>query len=208
MKRIIKFVYPLFCMLVLFGCNNAFNVEKDKKKNKETEPLFEYTLELNIINESSTERTVMTEAYVLYDDINHAYKLYDCEPMTIPAEGNLIYTTRIQDSLCAAPHLSHIIRIGDVAFAGFDTGAFKKQTDDLTSLEEFSVTETVLGSVDWTKDNAPILKIGDKSFCINEDLSELKMTYTVTIKDDIDILETEREMYTHGIKITPQIPST
>lgn len=183
--------------LCLAGCPSEESV---------SEPLFGYTLELNITNKSSVGRTVLAEAYVLYDEIKQARKLYDCEPVTIPAGETHTYTTRIQDSLCAPPHLSHIIRIGDVVFAGFDTGSFRKETADPTLPEEFSVAGTVPCSVDWTKEGDPVLKTGEESFYINEGLPEVKIICTVDIRDEAGSPESGSDGYTHGIKITPVQP--
>lgn len=129
----------------------------------------------------------MAEAYVLYDDIRQARKLYDCDSMAIPAGGTAKYTARIEDSLCAPPHLSHIIRIGGAAFAEFDTGLFKRRTENPASPEAFSVAGTVPVSVDWTQDGGPVLETGEESLNVTEELPEIKIICTVTIQDEADI---------------------
>ncbi|MDE5582067.1 MAG: hypothetical protein K2I95_11695, partial [Treponemataceae bacterium] len=66
---------------------------------------------MNISNESSAAKTVMAEAYMLYDD--YAEKLYDCEPLSVPAGNSCKYVCTIANALCSPPHRSHILKIGE-----------------------------------------------------------------------------------------------
>lgn len=169
------------------------------------EPSYEYTLELNIKNESSSKKSVMAQAYVLYDSASNsektALKLYDCEPLTVESKTSDTYTCTIQDALCAPPHLSHIIKIDEKNFAGFDLDNFTLQSDNSSLSEKISAVKTNLGSVDWSKNNFPTLSYENKTFN-TENSSEIKIIYEVIIKDDSDILESEKSDFADGIKIS------
>lgn len=167
------------------------------------EPSYEYTIELNIKNESSSQKSVMAQAYVLYDSDSEktALKLYDCEPLTVESKTSSTYTCTIQDALCAPPHLSHIIKIDEKNFAGFDLNNFTLQSDNSSLSEKISALKTNLGSVDWSKNNFPTLSYENKTFN-TENSSEIRIIYEVIIKDDSDILESEKSYFADGIKIS------
>lgn len=167
------------------------------------EPSYEYTIELNIKNESSSQKSVMAQAYVLYDSDSEktALKLYDCEPLTVESKTSSTYTCTIQDALCAPPHLSHIIKIDEKNFAGFDLNNFTLQSDNSSLSEKISALKTNLGSVDWSKNNFPTLSYENKTFN-TENSSEIRIIYEVIIKDDSDILESEKSYFADGIKMS------
>lgn len=167
------------------------------------EPSYEYTIELNIKNESSSQKSVMAQAYVLYDSDSEktALKLYDCEPLTVESKTSSTYTCTIQDALCAPPHLSHIIKIDEKNFAGFDLNNFTLQSDNSSLSEKISALKTNLGSVDWSKNNFPTLSYENKTFN-TENSSEIRIIYELIIKDDSDILESEKSYFADGIKMS------
>lgn len=167
------------------------------------EPSYEYTIELNVKNESSSQKSVMAQAYVLYNSNSEktALKLYDCEPLTVESKTSDTYTCTIQDALCAPPHLSHIIKIDEKNFAGFDLDNFTLQSDNSSLSEKISALKTNLGSVDWSKNNFPTLSYENKTFN-TENSSEIRIIYEVIIKDDSDILESEKSDFADGIKIS------
>ncbi len=169
------------------------------------EPSYEYSIELNIKNESSSQKSVVAQAYVLYDSDSDsekiARKLYDCKSLSVDSKNSATYTCTIQDSLCAPPHLSHIILIGEKKFAGFDSDNFTLQNESSSSSEKISALKTNLGSVDWTKNDFPTLSYENKTFD-TKDSSEIKIIYEVTIKDDSDISESEKKDFADGIKIS------
>ena len=153
------------------------------------EQSFEYVVELNISNESSAAKTVMAEAYMLYDD--YAEKLYDCEPLSVPAKDSCKYVRTIANALCAPPHLSHLFKIGETYFAGFD-GSVNVRID---------TAKSNLGSVDWSKSESPVISYEGKCFIAKENAA-IKLVYEVIIKNEADIPETEKDDYSDGIKIT------
>lgn len=152
------------------------------------EQTFEYVVELNISNESSAAKTVMAEAYMLYDD--YAEKLYDCEPLSVPAKDSCKYVRTIANALCAPPHLSHIFKIGETYFAGFD-GNVNVRID---------TAKSNLGSVDWSESESPVISYEGKRFIVKENAA-IKLVYEVIIKNEADIPETEKGDYSDGIKI-------
>lgn len=111
------------------------------------------------------------------------------------------YEYTIQDALCAPPHLSHIIKIDEKNFAGFDLDNFTLQSDNSSLSEKISALKTNLGSVDWSKNNFPTLSYENKTFN-TENSSEIRIIYEVIIKDDSDILESEKSDFADGIKIS------
>ncbi|MDE5799061.1 MAG: hypothetical protein K2H73_08640 [Treponemataceae bacterium] len=152
------------------------------------EQTFEYVVELNILNESSAAKTVMAEAYMLYDD--YAEKLYDCTPLSVPANNSCEYVRTIANALCAPPRLSHILKIGETYFVGFDRNV-NLQID---------TAKSNLGSVDWSESESPVISYEDKRFIAKENAA-IKLVYEVIIKNEADIPETEKGDYSDGIKI-------
>lgn len=159
------------------------------------EQSFEYVVELNISNESSAAKTVMAEAYILYDD--YAEKLYDCEPLSVPANDSCEYVCTIANALCAPPRLSHIFKIGETYFAGFD-GNVNLRTED--SVPAKNIAKSNLGSVDWSESECPVVSYEGKSFIAKENAA-IKLLYEVIIKNEADIPEAEKGDYSAGIKI-------
>ena len=112
-----KFIYSLNILSVLFCFSSCPFFSRPEPV---TEPLFLYTVEINISNESSSEKTLITEAYILYGD-GSAQKIYNCDSVSIFAQQSDTYSKTIYLDACAEPYLSHIIKINDKNYAGFDT---------------------------------------------------------------------------------------
>ena len=130
---------------------------------------------------------------MLYDD--YAEKLYDCEPLSVPAGNSCKYVCTIANALCAPPHLSHILKIGETYFAGFDRSV-KVRIDSAKSN---------LCSVDWSESECPVISYGDKRFTAEKNAA-IKFMYEVIIKNEDDIPETKKDDYSDGIKITIKNP--
>lgn len=161
------------------------------------EQSFEYVVELNILNESSVAKTVMAEAYMLYDD--YAEKLYDCKPLSVPANNSCKYACTIANALCAPPHLSHIFKIGETYFAGFDESV-NLRTEDSVPTKKIDIAKSNLGSVDWSENECPVISYEGKRFIAKENAA-IKLMYEVIIKNEADIPEAEKGDYCDGIKI-------
>ena len=165
-----------------------------------TEPLFLYTVEINISNESSSEKALITEAYILYGD-ESAQKIYNCDSVSIFAQQSDTYSKTICLDACAEPYLSHIIKINDKNYAGFDTNTCTIFTTSSDKVEQIQAERINLGSVDWTQGEYPIVNYEGKSFTAPENYHSIKIIYSITIKDEEAILEEEKADYTNGVKI-------
>lgn len=157
------------------------------------EQSFAYVVELNISNESAAAKTVMAEAYILYDD--DAEKRYDCEPLSVPANDFCKYVCTIANALCAPPHLSHIFKIDKTYFVGFDSVLAKN----------IDIAKSNLGSVDWSESERPVMRYEGKRFVAKENAA-IRLMYEVIIKNEPDIPETEKGDYCDGITITIKNP--
>ena len=163
-----------------------------------TDPLFLYTVEATISNESSSEKSLITDAYILLRN-EKAEKMYSCDSMQILANRTAIYSETIAMVDCPQPHLSHIFKIDGKNYVGFDTETYIVNSEQ----EEHIKAERInLGSVDWTQGEYPIVNYEGKSFNAPEGYRGIKLLYSITIKDEADILEEEKADYINGVKIT------
>ena len=193
MKRLFFSILIFYAFLSLSGCPGTV---------PENENSFGYLVELNIKNETAVTASACVEAYTLYDKDNVALKLYDCDSLFIQSGSEKKLTLRIENSLCASPHLSHIIQINGKNFSGFNTESIKLQLEDSSSPVSISSLKMNLGSVDWTKDVQPVLLYEGKSFKLSKRNSEVKNIYEIIIKNENDISGSEMADYTEGIKIS------
>lgn len=166
-----------------------------------TDPLFLYTVEATISNESSSEKSFMTDAYILYGN-NSGQKIYSCNSVQVFAQESDTYSKNICLDACAEPHLSHIIKIDGKNYAGFDTNTCSIFTTSSDEVEQIQAEKINLGSVDWTQGEYPIVNYEGKSFNAPEGYRGIKLLYSITIKDEADILEEEKADYINGVKIT------
>ncbi len=163
------------------------------KEEPVTEPSYTYTVEINITNNSSSQKTLNVQAYTLYDEDNFAQKLYDCDSLTVEANKTASYSEKIENTLCDLPHLSHVLQIDEKNFAGFDTETLKIKKDDAETTESIVAESSNLGSVKWNSNSEALLtyKIEgeDKTFTVKENVNDIKIIYAVTIdvNDNISI---------------------
>lgn len=195
MKKIFLLLSLVFVELCLTGCIADNTIVE--------EPGFLYKVEVNIHNESSSEKTISTETYSLYDE-NHCHKLADDdnEKTIIASKMFERYEHIISFDLCPPPHLSHIFKIDGKNFAGFNPEEYTSFRDIHTGkkIEKITAVKTDIGSVDWSQDVKLIVNYKGKSFYENTD-SIIKLIYTVIIKDEADIADSEKSEYTEGVKI-------
>lgn len=163
-----------------------------------SEPYFLYELEVNVVNESSSEYDISTEVFSLHNDV--ARKIYDLEIVRHAACSNETYTFSICEGECAEPHLSYILKIGENVYSGFDTSVFKVKKDFYETPEYITAVKDKLGSVDWTVQKNAVINFNGETFEIAEKGKIAKFIYTVTVKDEENILPEEAGDYTNGIK--------
>lgn len=193
MKKQLFIITGLLIGLSLTGCPKA---------GPEVENSFGYTVELNIQNKSSVSVSAGFEAYTLYDEENIAVKLYDYNPVIIDSGCEKTYNFNVQQALCFAPHLSHIFKISEKIFSGFDTNTIKIQSEDSATSFSISSLKINLGSIDWTQTQLPVLMYDGKTFNLPDKNTQAKIIYNVIIKNKSDITESEKNDYTEGIKIS------
>jgi hypothetical protein len=163
-----------------------------------SEPYFLYELEVNVINESSSEYDISTEVFSLHNDV--ARKIYDLEIVRHAACSNETYTFSICEGECAEPHLSHILKINENIYAGFNAETVAVVKDNPEVPETIIAVKDKLGSVDWTVQKNAVINFNDETFEIAEKGKIAKFIYTVTVKDEENILPEEAGDYTNGIK--------
>ena len=155
------------------------------------ESSYAYTVEVNVTNNSSSQKTLTLQAYTLYDEDNLAQKLYDCDSLTVEANKTAFYSEKIENALCDLPHLSFVLKIGKKNFAGFDTEAFKIKEDDAEVAESIIAESSNLGSVKWNSNSEALLTYKsegeDKIVTVKENVNDIKIIYTVTIDDSDNI---------------------
>lgn len=155
------------------------------------ESSYAYTVEVNVTNNSSSQKTLTLQAYTLYDEDNLAQKLYDCDSLTVEANKTASYSEKIENALCDLPHLSFVLKIGEKNFAGFDTEAFKIKEDDAEAAESIIAESSNLGSVKWNSNSEALLTYKsegeDKIVTVKENVNDIKIIYTVTIDDSDNI---------------------
>lgn len=191
MKKIFLLLSLIFVELCLTGCIADNTIVE--------EPEFLYKVEVNIHNESSSEKSISTETYSLCG--NHCHKLDDSEKTIIVSKMFDRYEYSISFGLCAPPHLSHIFKIDGKNFAGFNPEKYISQDIHTgKKIEKITAVKTDIGSVDWSQDVKLIVNYKGKSFYENTD-SIIKLIYTVIIKDEADIADSEKSEYTEGVKI-------
>ena len=167
------------------------------------DPIFLYNIELNIQNESSSSKSIMSEAYTLYDSDKEACKLFDLDTLTVAAGSSDSFVQTVSQGLCGFPHLSHIMKIDGKCFSGFDTESFVLKDSDNSDLQgKISALKTNLGSVDWTQGKKTVVNYDGKSFTADENSSKIKLVYSIILKDEADIPESEKDEYVEGIKIS------
>jgi hypothetical protein len=183
-KTFIKKVsLPLFALLF-----TACPKEESVKESSYT-----YTVEVNVTNNSSSQKILTLQAYTLYDEDNLAQKLYDCDSLTVEANKTASYSEKIENALCDLPHLSCVLKIGEKNFAGFDTEVFKIKEDDAEAAESIIAESSNLGSVKWNSNSEALLTYKsegeDKIVTVKENVNDIKIIYTVTIdaSDNISI---------------------
>lgn len=190
-----KVIYSLIILSVIFCFMSCPFFSRPEPV---TDPLFLYTVEATISNESSSEKSFMTDAYIIRSD-KTTQKVYSCESVQIFAQKITLYNKPIYRELCADPHLSHIFKIDGKNYAGFDTETYIVNSEQ----EEHIKAERInLGSVDWTQGEYPIVNYEGKSFNAPEGYRGIKLLYSITIKDEDAILEEEKADYINGVKIT------
>lgn len=155
------------------------------------ESLYAYTVEVNVTNNSSSQKTLTLQAYTLYDEDNLAQKLYDCDSLTVEANKTASYSEKIENALCDLPHLSFVLQIGEKYYAGFDTEAFKIKEDGAEVAESIIAESSNLGSVKWNSNSEALLTYKsegeDKIVTVKENVNDIKIIYTVTIDDSDNI---------------------
>lgn len=184
MKKSLLVFAVAMAVLCLAGCwTNA---------DFETEDGFGYEVELNITNNSASEKSVSAEVWTLYDE--SAQKLYDCDPLTIAEHcKNEKYDFSAFLGECYSRCLSHIITIDDKKFAGFDVDEFRLYVDTASlktgQTETISAEKTNLGYVNWSLGSPMVLHYEDETVNATEELPRIKIIYTVVINEsgDIDI---------------------
>ena len=59
-----------------------------------------------------------------------------------------------------------------------------------------------LGSVNWRDSKFPVITYEGKTFETDKKFPEIKLIYTIVIKDEADISDSEKDEYVDGIKIS------
>lgn len=184
MKKIFLLLSLIFVELCLTGCIADNTIVE--------EPEFLYKVEVNIHNESSSEKSISTETYSLCG--NHCHKLDDSEKTIIASKMFERYEYSISFGLCAPPHLSHIFKIDGKNFAGFNPEEYtSRDIHTGKKIEKITAVKTDIGSVAWSRDVKLIVNYEGKSFDENTDS---------IIKDEADIADPEKSEYTEGVKIS------
>ena len=197
MKKILQLLSIIGFISILTGC---LPFDSDLV----SEPCFPYKIDLNVINESATSKEISTQAYSLFDyhGDHDAQYLYDNETVSIFGKTSDIFSIKISDALCAEPHLSHIITIDGKNFAGFDTDLYEIWDYVEKTHAKIDSVKKDLGSVNWRDSKYPVISYEGKTFETDEKFPEIKLIYTIVIKDEADILDSEKDDFTDGIKIT------
>lgn len=195
MKKTFLLLSLIFVELFLTGCIADNTIVE--------EPGFLYKVEVNIHNESSSEKTISTETYSLCENDCHKLADDDSEKTIIASKMFERYEHIISFDLCPPPHLSHIFKIDGKNFAGFNPEKYTSFRDIHTGkkIEKIAAVKTDIGSVDWSQDEKLIINYEGKTFYENAD-SIIKLIYTIIIKDEADIADSEKSEYTEGAKIS------
>ena len=198
MKRdTIFFILSLFFLVLFTSC-----LPPDAEPV--SEPYFLYKIELQVANESATVKEISTQTYALFDyhGDHDAQYLYDNETVSISGKTSDIFSIKISDALCAEPHLSHIITINGKNFAGFDTDLYEIEDYVEDTHKKITSVKKNLGSVNWRDSKFPVISYEEKTFETDKKFPEIKLIYTIVIKDEADILDSEKNEYIDGIKIS------
>ena len=195
-----KYLY----LLIIYGLISIVTGCIPSSSEPVSEPCFPYKIDLNVTNESATSKEISTQAYSLFDyhGDHDAQYLYDNETVSISGKTSDIFSIKISDALCAEPYLSHIITIGEKNFAGFDTDLYEIEDYVENTHKKITSVKKNLGSVNWRDSKFPVITYEGKTFETDKKFHEIKLIYTIIIRDEADISDSEKDEYVDGIKIS------
>ena len=161
-----------------------------------------YNVELNVVNETNKEIKIQTQPYCLDDVDNSVLRYYDSSLKTVSPKSSEQISELIAQEFTDSAYLSHIITIDGKKFAGFDTDLYEIWDYVEKTHAKIDSVKKDLGSVNWRDSKYSVISYEGKTFETDEKFLEIKLIYTIVIKDEADILDSEKDDFTDGIKIT------
>ena len=195
MKRdTIFYIFPIILLVLFTSCLPP-----------DSEPAVDYwcnyNVELNVKNETDNEKTVQIQGYAL-DNGNCACSYYDKSLKTISPKLEQKFSATIFLEYTQTAYLSHIITIDGKNFAGFDTDLYEIEDYVENAHKKMTSVKKNLGSVNWRDSKFPVITYEGKTFETDKKFPEIKLIYTIVIKDEADISDSEKDEYVDGIKIS------
>ena len=161
-----------------------------------------YNVTLNVVNETNKEISIETQPYVIDNVGNHLLRFYGSSLKTVSSKSSEQISELIAQEFTNSEYLSHIITIDGKNFAGFEEKFVEIEDYVDKTQKSVSAVKWNLGSVNWRDSKYPVISYEGKTFETDEKHHIITLIYDIVIKDEADILESEKEDFTDGIKIT------